>query len=435
MKQKKPDKNFYVKIINQYADNYKLLEEENIILKNENGDLKWNLNINKEIIESFFKKGENKITYLLYLNNIKEEIKKLEEKNEKLKKDNNELYQKLIKNNYKMSNYLTKKPDRTKEFKNRIFILENIIVKKNNVIENLKKKYSSLQESKDTDIDNEKEPREVYIADPNENLLILFNDLNLYKKAYENILRKIKGFKQEIENLKDQIREKNADNMQNLTTKIIDEIIQKQTKKNWETDEWLAVLNYLNINNNDISNNTHNNKFMCKILDAVQLLNRILIKRNNKIIELGKEIETLKEKNKDLSSENINLLKNIFILKGLKGNKYKNNKLNRTSKQYINANISMINNISLDENNQNFLLKGLFNKNNNNYFSSSQSMIVENNSSIFHKNNPSQIFNYTMLSTRNHMNKSANYTQSSDSEILNENDILKKLNQKHLIKK
>ena len=40
-----------------------------------------------------------------------------------------------------------------------------------------------------------------------------------------------------------------------------------------------------------------------------------------------------------------------------------------------------------------------------------------------------------MLSTRNHMNKSENYTQSSDSEILNENDILKKLNQKHLIKK
>ncbi len=434
MKQKKPDKNFYVKIINQYADNYKLLEEENIILKNENGDLKWNLNINKEIIESFFKKGENKITYLLYLNNIKEEIKKLEEKNEKLKKDNNELYQKLIKNNYKMSNYLTKKPDRTKEFKNRIFILENIIVKKNNVIENLKKKYSSLQESKDIDIDNEKEPREVYIADPNENLLILFNDLNLYKKSYENILRKIKGFKQEIENLKDQLREKNVDNMQNLTTKIIDEIIQKQTKKNWETDEWLAVLNYLNINN-DISNNTHNNKFMCKILDAVQLLNRILIKRNNKIIELGKEIEILKEKNKDLSSENINLLKNIFILKGLKSNKYKNNKLNITSKQYINGHISMINNISLDDNSQNFLLKGLFNKNNNNYFSSSQSMIVENNSSIFHKNNPSQIFNYTMLSTRNHMNKSANYTQSSDSEILNENDILKKLNQKHLIKK
>ena len=435
MKKKKLDKNFYVKIINQYADNYKLLEEENNSLKNENKDLKTNLNVNKEIIESFFKKGDEKNTYLLYLNNLKEEIKQIEEKNEKLKKDNIDLHQKIIKNDNTMSEFLTKKSDRTREIKNRIFILENIIVKKNSIIENLKKKYLSLQETKDIDID--KEPREVYIAEPNENLLILFNDLNLYKEAYEKILRKIKGYKQEIENLKDKLREKNVNNMQNFSTKIIDEIIQKQTKKNWETDEWFAVLNYLNINNNDITNNTHNNKFMCKLLDAIELLNRILIKRNNKIIELEKEIEKLKEKNKDLSSENINLLKSVFMLKGLKGhygNKFKNNKLMRASGQYINANISMINNISLDENNKIFLLKDLFNKNNNNYFSSSQSMIVENNISS-HKNIPFQSFNYSNLSIRNNMNKT-NYTQSSDSEILNDNDVLKKLNQSNnLIKK
>ncbi len=435
MKKKKLDKNFYVKIINQYADNYKLLEEENNSLKNENKDLKTNLNVNKEIIESFFKKGDEKNTYLLYLNNLKEEIKQIEEKNEKLKNDNIDLNQKIIKNDNTMSEFLTKKSDRTREIKNRIFILENIIVKKNSVIENLKKKYLSLQETKDIDID--KEPREVYIAEPNENLLILFNDLNLYKEAYEKILRKIKGYKQEIENLKDKLREKNVNNMQNFSTKIIDEIIQKQTKKNWETDEWFAVLNYLNINNNDITNNTHNNKFMCKLLDAIELLNRILIKRNNKIIELEKEIEKLKEKNKDLSSENINLLKNVFMLKGLKGhygNKFKNNKLMRASGQYINANISMINNFSLDENNKIFLLKDLFNKNNNNYLSSSQSMIVENNIST-HKNIPSQSLNYSNLSIRNNMNKT-NYTQSSDSEILNDNDVLKKLNQSNnLIKK
>jgi hypothetical protein len=94
----------------------------------------------------------------------------------------------------------------------------------------------------------------------------------------------------------------------------------------------------------------------------------------------------------------------------------------------------MINNISLDENNKIFLLKDLFNKNNNNYFSSSQSMIVENNIST-HKNIPSQSFNYSNLSIRNNMNKT-NYTQSSDSEILNDNDVLKKLNQSNnLIKK
>ena len=131
MKKKKLDKNFYVKIINQYADNYKLLEEENNSLKNENKDLKTNLNVNKEIIESFFKKGDEKNTYLLYLNNLKEEIKQIEEKNEKLKKDNIDLHQKIIKNDNTMSEFLTKKSDRTREIKNRIFILENIIVKKN----------------------------------------------------------------------------------------------------------------------------------------------------------------------------------------------------------------------------------------------------------------------------------------------------------------
>ena len=51
---KKFERNFANKIINQYADNYKLLEKENLNLKNEIMDIKSNLNINKEIIESFF---------------------------------------------------------------------------------------------------------------------------------------------------------------------------------------------------------------------------------------------------------------------------------------------------------------------------------------------------------------------------------------------
>ena len=257
---KKLDRNFVVKIINQYADNYKLLEKENSNLKKEIMDLKSNLVINKEIIESFFQKDEAKNTYLLYLNTLKDEMKVIEEKNEKLANDNNELHNRLIKNDNILNQYIIKKSDRTREFKNRIFILENLIVKKKFVIENLKKKYLTLQESKECQ--GEKEPREIYISEPNQNLLILYNDLNLYKESYENILKKIKGYKQEIENLKDKIRDKNLSNMNNFTTKIIDEIIQKQTKKNWETDEWFAVLNYLNITNKDIENNTHGNKLM-----------------------------------------------------------------------------------------------------------------------------------------------------------------------------
>ena len=430
---KKLDKNFVIKIINQYADNYKLLEKENSNLKKEIIDLKSNLVINKEIIESFFKKDEAKNTYLLYLNNLKNEMKEIENKNEKLSKDNNELHNRLIKNDNILNEYIIKKSDRTREYKNRIFILENLIVKKNAIIENLKRKYLILQETKE--YQEEKEPREIYINEPNENLLILFNDLNLYKEAYESVLKKIKGYKQEIENLKDKIRENNLNNMENFTTKIIDEIIQRQTKKNWETDEWFAVLNYLNINNKDIENNTHGNKFMSKILDAIELLNRILIKRNNRINELEKELEKIKESNKDLSNENLNLIKSVFKLENLNG-KYGNikNKKYDASEQYINTNISLINNFSLDnkESFQNFL-KGLSFKKKDNNTSLEQSMVVENNISFSNKTQ-SVSLDYSNMTSKN-IQKVTNLTQSSDNFEINENDIFQKLNQNKLIKK
>ncbi len=432
---KKLDRNFVVKVINQYADNYKLLEDENINLKNEIEDMKSNLNINKGIIESFFKNGENnQDSYLSYLNQLKTEIKSIEEKNEKLIKEKKELHERIIRYDNTMNEYLVKKSDKSREFKNRIFILENLIVKKNSVIENLKKKYLSLQETKE--FEEEKEPRELYVSDPNENLIILYNDLNLYKEAYENILKKLKNYKKEIENLKDKLREKKGNNNPIFTTKLIDEIIQKQTRKNWETDEWFAVLNYLNLTNKDIETNSHSNKFISKLLDAIELLNRILIKRNNRINELEKELEKLKEKNKDLSKENISLLKNVFSLKGFNGKYNSDNKklpkINRASGQYINTNISMINNISMEnignEKFPNFLLKDFVLENKNNY--NNQSMEIDSSFNIF--KDYSSNTNYSNLSS-GHIQKQINMTQSSDSEI--ENDVIKKLNNNQLIKK
>ena len=52
---RKLDKQTALKLINQYADNYKRIEDENKALQQEVKDLKSNLNVNKEIIESFFK--------------------------------------------------------------------------------------------------------------------------------------------------------------------------------------------------------------------------------------------------------------------------------------------------------------------------------------------------------------------------------------------
>ena len=426
---KKFERNFAIKIINQYADNYKLLEKENLNLKNEIMDIKSNLNINKEIIESFFKKDKSEKSYLLYLNQLKTEMKALEEQKEKLTKEKNSLHDELIKNENIINKLLTKKEDKTKEYKNKIFVLENIIIKKNALIENLEKKYLSLLEIKDDN--EEKEIREIYITDPNENLLILYKDLCLYKTSYENILKKIKIYKFEIEDLKNKLKEKNSNNKTVYTTKLIDEIIQNQTKKNWETDEWLAILKYLNFTNDDIQANTHNNKFMSKLLDAIELLNRILIKRNNKINELEKVISKLKEDYKDLSNENIKLLKNNYMLKGLNGNlQNKKDKSIRASGQFINTNISLINNISLDNNNKdNFhqiFLKNLpFSDKSVNNKIINQSMVVENNFSNSKFQNNTSNSNYSLDNAQKHIN----LTQSSseNSEVLN-NDVLNQLN-------
>ena len=426
---KKFERNFAIKIINQYADNYKLLEKENLNLKNEIMDIKSNLNINKEIIESFFKKDESEKSYLLYLNQLKTEMKALEEQKEKLTKEKNSLHDEIIKNENIINKLLTKKEDRTKEYKNKIFVLENIIIKKNALLENLEKKYLSLLELKDDN--EEKEIREIYITDPNENLLILYKDLCLYKISYENILKKIKIYKFEIEDLKNKLKEKNSNNKTVYTTKLIDEIIQNQTKKNWETDEWLAILKYLNLTNDDIQTNTHNNKFMSKLLDAIELLNRILIKRNNKINELEKVISKLKEDYKDLSNENIKLLKNNYLLKGLNGNlQNKKDKSIRASGQFINTNISLINNISLDNNNKdNFhqiFLKDLpFSEQSVNNKIINQSMLVENNFSDSKFQNNTSNSNYSLDNAQKHIN----LTQSSseNSEVLN-NDVLNQLN-------
>ena len=426
---KKFERNFAIKIINQYADNYKLLEKENLNLKNEIMDIKSNLNINKEIIESFFKKDESEKSYLLYLNQLKTEMKALEEQKEKLTKEKNSLHDELIKNENIINKLLTKKEDKTKEYKNKIFVLENIIIKKNALIENLEKKYLSILELKDDN--EEKEIREIYITDPNENLLILYKDLCLYKTSYENILKKIKIYKFEIEDLKNKLKEKNSNNKTAYTTKLIDEIIQNQTKKNWETDEWLAILKYLNFTNDDIQANTHNNKFMSKLLDAIELLNKILIKRNNKINELEKVISKLKEDYKDLSNENIKLLKNNYMLKGLNGNlQNKKDKSIRASGQFINTNISLINNISLDNNNKdNFhqiFLKNLpFSDKSVNNKIINQSMVVENNFSNSKFQNNTSNSNYSLDNAQKHIN----LTQSSseNSEVLN-NDVLNQLN-------
>ena len=51
----------------------------------------------------------------------------------------------------------------------------------------------------------------------------------------------------------------------------------------------------------DIKNNSQSNKFISKLFDGIELLNKIVVLRNKKINELTKEKEKLKESTSDLA--------------------------------------------------------------------------------------------------------------------------------------
>ena len=70
------EKKSAIKLINQYAEQYKRVDLENKSLLNEIADLKKNLKISKEIIESFFK-PEQKEKSKIFLRKTKEEIQNL----------------------------------------------------------------------------------------------------------------------------------------------------------------------------------------------------------------------------------------------------------------------------------------------------------------------------------------------------------------------
>ena len=428
---KKYDKNFALKIINQYADSYNQLEKENNNLKNQINELKVNLNINKEIINSFFKKDKeifNK-NFQLLLNKNTEEIKLLNDKILKLTNENSHLNEKLIKYNNSINSYFNfnDKKDKTYDLKQKIFIFENVIKKKNSELNYLKKKLKSFQESVKLAEEDESEEenhiiiKELYVSEPNENLLIIYNDLLLYQIAYEKALKEIKENKEKIKKLEQKIREnKNPKLFVPLSNQYINEFILKQTRANWETDEWFAVLNYLNLTKEDIDNNCKKNVFYKKVLEAIELLNKILKKRNLTITELEKNNEKLKEKNKSLTEENLNLLKKARNL-------ICNSNVSNFSKAKIN-NLNLLKNLKTDENTKKGIEKIIL----NNMMSN---QIVKTDNSMVVENNQSKIFNTNSSISLSVSNGNENYTEVSNGNSISfnsiEDDAFKKLNLKN----
>ena len=370
MHKKGYDKKVALKLINQYADQYNRISEENKCIRMQLKDLQSNIAINKQIIETFFSSIpiEQKVNKLLL--QYKEENKVLLSSLSNLSNENEKMVKKVKYYEGIINKSITEYRESTDSLKDKIFILENSMIKKQNEITLLNNQIKKMQEEAssknkmnldNTFSDEDKKERnednqkiEVYVIDPTMSVNLIQGDLTLYKQAYENALMKIKEGSSSleksekiIEQLKNEIykmqsnsyhspsynnKSPHTENMSDDVEEIkLDEILSIASVKKNEID----ILAQTNIG-----------------LKVLILINKTLSEYKKKLSKCQEDINFLLEKNKKVTSENMTLYKSVLELKK-NSYLYKNN-TNREqnsnfAENYLNTNISMIGNTSREK--------------------------------------------------------------------------------------
>jgi hypothetical protein len=78
--------------------------------------------------------------------------------------------------------------------------------------------------------------------------------------------------------------------------------------QSFESEEWLEILKMINITPEEIDRFSKN-KMLCKIIDAIEILNKLLIDKNLQIRLLENENQLLNKKDTELNRENMRLIK------------------------------------------------------------------------------------------------------------------------------
>ena len=269
-----------IKLLNQYADSYHQLEEQINFLKKENKDLHQNLQINKEIIQTFFKKSPLEKKVDLFIEKTKEENKLLLNQISDLKNQNNKLSKYVMQIN-KCKNDL-------EIATSKIFMFENLIIEKENIIANLNKRIS-LYKAKD-----KKNANEIYIVNPSQVVNKINENLQLYKDINQKLINHIKTLKLALSK-----REKEMIKMEKDLNKYKKEVSQyKQQKNNVEIisqlNQYQAMNSSLNRSTISKSQNTIHTQN-----DYIQTLNSSKNHFRGKKKSLYNEIERLENVNKN----------------------------------------------------------------------------------------------------------------------------------------
>ena len=195
-----------LKIINKYAESFNNIKEENKQLKIQIEDLNSNLKINKSIIEGFFSKLNSKEKESSIITKIKQENLNLYHQNEQLRKNIEELNSKIYisQQNYLESTNQIK--EENEHLKIKLFMLEQILQKKENIINRNKTKLSLY---KNGFIYNQ---REIYVTNPSRIINEINNELLTYKNMYEKSNNLLKDSRLVINRYENQIIELQNEN-------------------------------------------------------------------------------------------------------------------------------------------------------------------------------------------------------------------------------
>ena len=196
-----------LKLLNKYADSFNTLKEENIFLKKQIQDLNLNLRINKSIIDNFFSDKNISEKENNLINSIKQENKYLYEQKELLEKKNLELLNKIHMNDQSYIESITQTKEENETLKIKIFLLEQSIQKKDNIIDQQKIKLNTGKKS--TCIYNR---NEIFITNPSKVVNNINNELLLYKDMYRELTDIIKDNRANMEKYEKKIIELQNEN-------------------------------------------------------------------------------------------------------------------------------------------------------------------------------------------------------------------------------
>jgi len=90
---------------------------------------------------------------------------------------------------------ISKEKEEIEKMRNNIFIMDNALIKKENIILALKKKIAKLTENDKTEYE-----RETFVIDPSSSVNAIHDELLLYKQIYNTLTKHIKDMKRSIDN-------------------------------------------------------------------------------------------------------------------------------------------------------------------------------------------------------------------------------------------